>query len=308
MRFWVFALLLACDRTPDSPADAGAEAEAPFDAADETSETSIGDVTEEPPPPIPGRVRIMSANLTSGTQQSYEDPGIRIFQGLQPDVVVIQEFKYPAGLRAFVDAAFGTTFSFYVEPTGNIPNGIVSRYPIIDAGSWVDASVSDRGFAWARIAAPGTIELFAVSLHLLTTSETVRDTEAKQLIGYIQANAPPADYLLIGGDLNTESATEAAMIDLSALVMTTGPYPMDQNGNTNSSMNRNRPHDWVLGGISLHSRAAPVAIGFSSYPSGLVFDSRVYTPLSEVAPVMMTDSGATGMQHMAVVRDFVFDK
>jgi len=37
-----------------------------------------------------------------------------------------------------------------------------------------------------------------------------------------------------------------------------------------------------------------------------VFDSRVYTPLSDVAPVLSTDSAATNMQHMAVVRDFAF--
>jgi hypothetical protein len=35
-----------------------------------------------------------------------------------------------------------------------------------------------------------------------------------------------------------------------------------------------------------------------------VLDSRVYTPLSEIAPVQADDSASTNMQHMGVVRDF----
>jgi len=50
-----------------------------------TTESALGEV----------RLRLVAANTTSGTQQSY-DPGhgIRIFQGLKPDVVMIQEFNY----------------------------------------------------------------------------------------------------------------------------------------------------------------------------------------------------------------------
>jgi hypothetical protein len=45
-------------------------------------------------------------------------------------------------------------------------------------------------------------------------------------------------------------------------------------------------------------------IGQSTYADGIVFDSRVYDPLAEVAPVLFGDSGAVNMQHMAVARDF----
>lgn len=38
------------------------------------------------------RIRIVAANTTSGNNQSYLAPGERIFQGLKPDVVLIQEF------------------------------------------------------------------------------------------------------------------------------------------------------------------------------------------------------------------------
>jgi hypothetical protein len=48
----------------------------------------------------------------------------------------------------------------------------------------------------------------------------------------------------------------------------------------------------------------PTVIGSSSFPNGLVFDSRVYTPLTDVAPIQKADSSALNMQHMPVVRDF----
>lgn len=257
------------------------------------------------------RVRVMAANLTSGTQQSYEAPGIRIFQGLAPDIVMIQELKYAGGdggdpLRAFVDAAFGPGFSFFVEPrTGGIPNGIVSRFPIVASGAWVDASVPDRSFAYARIDVPGPVDLWAVSVHLLTTGATQRATEATQLLGYLQSSLPAADYLVVGGDFNTDAANEPALTMLGAEVVVTPPYPADGNGNSFSSINRNRPHDWVLPRPNLDARATPVTIGATTFPAGLVFDSRVYAPLADVAPVLAADSAASGMQHMAVVRDFL---
>ena len=88
------------------------------------------------------RIRIVAANLTSGNGQDY-DPGhgARILRGLQPDVVLLQEFNYlnntAADFRAWVDATFGTTFSYMREAGGDqIPNGVVSRYPIISSGEW----------------------------------------------------------------------------------------------------------------------------------------------------------------------------
>ncbi len=46
-------------------------------------------------------------------------------------------------------------------------------------------------------------------------------------------------------------------------------------------------------------------IGGSTFTNGLVVDTRVYTPISEIAPAMAADSGANQMQHMAVVKDFL---
>jgi endonuclease/exonuclease/phosphatase family metal-dependent hydrolase len=293
---------LTADATNGGGDGASADAAGSDAAHDGTTSEAGFDAASAPQ----GRVRVMAANITSGSAQSYEDPGIRIFQGIKPDVVLIQEFAYAGGLRALVDTAFGTDFSFYVEPplTGGILNGIVSRWPIIESGTWTDPSVANRAFAWVHIDVPGPADLWAVSLHLLTTGVTQRDTEAKDLVADIQGKIPPGDFLVLGGDLNTDAVDEAAIMDLSAVVVTSAPYPADQSGNAFTSTNRNRPHDWVLASPSLQTRAIPLVIGASTYPSGLVFDSRIYTPLAEVAPVMMSDSAATGMQHMAVVRDF----
>jgi endonuclease/exonuclease/phosphatase family metal-dependent hydrolase len=276
---------------PDSPTGE--------DSASDAASSEAGGGTGTP-------VRIMAANLTSGTDQSYDTPGIDIFQGLHPDVVLIQEFKYASGtLDALVATAFGPGFTYYVEPrTGGIPNGVVSRYPIVESGVWADASTPDRAFVYAHIDVPGSVDLWAVSVHLLTTGATERATEATALLGYVQSAVPAGDYLVIGGDFNTDTADEQALATLSAVVVTTPPYPADQSGNTDSSINRNHPHDWVLAGPSLQARGEPVVIGAQSFAAGLVFDSRVYTPLSDVAPVVVGDSGASGMQHMAVVRAF----
>ena len=304
MRTYATVLALAaCGHTgAAAPGGAGDDASSPIvDAATEAaSETATADEG------APARVRVMAANLTSGNNQSYATPGIDVFQGLGPDIVLIQEFNYASGtLRSLVDTAFGTEFSYYVEPrTGGIPNGVVSRFPIAESGVWSDASTPDRAFVYARIDVPGPIDLWAVSVHLLTTGATERATEATQLLGYIQGQVPPGDYLVIGGDFNTDTTSEQALATLSALVVTAPPYPADQSGNTDSSINRDHPHDWVLASPGLGAHAEAVVIGGETFPAGLVFDSRVFTPLSDVPPVVATDSGATGMQHMPVVRDF----
>src|SRR5690242_13332156 len=78
------------------PIDVDASTDASFDAP--------VDVAHDAGPGIATRVRIMGANITSGSQQAYEMPGIRIFKGLAPDIVMLQEFQYKSGtLRALVD-------------------------------------------------------------------------------------------------------------------------------------------------------------------------------------------------------------
>lgn len=255
-------------------------------------------------------IRTVAANITSGNNQTYEAPGTRILQGLQPDVVMIQEFDVnsssTADLRNWVDSTFGPEFNYFRENYSGIPNGVISRWPIVASGSWDDTIIGDRGFAWARIDIPGEKNLWVVSVHLKASSgfASQRQTQARQLVAYIQANVPPEDYLLLGGDLNTFSTTESCVRTLGALLTTAAPHPVDQAGDPDTNANRNEQYDWVLAEPELDSLETPVKIGALSFAHGLVFDSRKFTPLNSVSPVLSGDSGASNMQHMAVVRAF----
>ncbi len=251
----------------------------------------------------------MAGNITSGNLQSYElGHGTRIFQGLKPDIAMVQEMNWFPGngddqIRAWVTEAFGANYSYYRESGAQIPNGVVSRYPILAAGAWVDPEVDNRKFVWARIDVPGPKDLWAISVHLLTRSASARHSEAIALVDLIDANVPATDYLVIGGDFNTGSRTEAAISTLGAVVNNAAPYPVDQGGIGGTNASRQSPYDWVMLSPNLRALQVPVVIGTTSLPNGLVFDSRVFTPLSAVAPVLQSDSGASMMQHMAIVSD-----
>lgn len=259
------------------------------------------------PPPV-GHLRLVTGNLTTGNRQAYEAPGIRIFRGLAPDIAMIQEFNVaassPADLRSFVDQAFGSEFSFVRgAASGQIPNGIASRYPIIASGEWPDTEVANRDFVWARIDIPGPTDLFAVSVHLLTASASERNIEANELVQNIQGLSASA-YVVLGGDFNTDARSEACVQTLSAVLTTAGPFPVDQANLGNTNSNRNKPYDWVLVNSALQALETDVIIGSNLFSHGFVADTRVYTPISDLAPALAGDSGALSMQHMAVVRDF----
>jgi cysteine-rich repeat protein len=259
-------------------------------------------------------LRIMAANITSGNFQSYDlGHGTRIFQAMNADVVLVQEFNFgnnsEAALRGYVDNAFGPEYFFFRENrnNGDIPNGVVSRFPILEAGEFDDPEVNNRDFVFARLDLPNTSrDLWVISLHLLTSGGS-RPAEATALVAAIQANIPDGDFLVLGGDLNTSSRTETAMNILGAEVLIGAPHPADQNGNTNTSANRNNPFDWVLTDSDLDIFEVPVVIGPFTFTNGLVFDSRLFSQAelnASFSPVLVADSGAPSMQHMAVIRDF----
>ena len=262
-------------------------------------------------------VRVMAANL-NGNTQSYQPFAIRIFQGLKPDVVAIQEFNYTstnglgantdAAFREMIDTAFGTGFVYYREPfnnSGDIPNGIISRWPIIASGSWADAQQSqpNRGFAWAQIQLPGTNSLYVVSVHLLTSSAMARSAEAIALKTLIQSNFPTNAWVVLAGDFNTDTRTESTTMTTCDSYLSDFPVPVDNLGNSDTSQNRNHPHDYVLPSFTFTNFETATTLPSHSFPNGLVFDSTVYTPLGDVAPVQFGDS--TNAQHMAVMKDFL---
>jgi endonuclease/exonuclease/phosphatase family metal-dependent hydrolase len=254
-------------------------------------------------------LRAMAANLTSGNLQSY-DPGHgqRIMQGAQPDIVMIQEFNYGSNsataISDFVSATFDGGFH-YQRGNGQIPNGIISRWPLLAQGEWVDPQVSNRGFTWAKVDLPGPNDLWVVSVHLLTANAGTRNSEAQALITRFNQNIPATDYLLLGGDFNTDNRSEACFGTFSSRLHTAGPHPADQDGVEGTNASRSKPYDIVLASPCLARRQTPTVIGTSVYDAGLVLDTQVYTPLSEIAPAQYGDSAASNMQHMGVVKDFL---
>jgi len=252
------------------------------------------------------RIRMMAANTSSGNYQSYEMPGIRMFQAMVPDIVMIQEFNYRSGsTRDLVDTAFGKEF-YYYRGTGNIPNGIVSRYEIVQSGAWPSSAYSDRNWDWAIVDIPGPRDLLVVSVHLHTDKNA---SEMPGLMAKIRTKQAEGNYyVVLGGDLNT-SARNAPISNFGSMFHVAAPWPVDQKGNDGTNAARGKPYDWILFSKDLESFEVPVVIGKHAYPDGHVFDSRVYSSLgelSDVSPVQSNDSGASQMQHMPVIRDIQY--
>ncbi len=265
----------------------------------------------------PLQFRVVAANLTSDQRQTYspdngnhsnpEGAGARILKALKPDVVLIQEFNTSVPVRQWVNATFGESFHFAREEAvpGGIPNGVISRFPILASGSWDDPVLDNRGFFRVKLALPGGRELWAVSLHLHSKNATSRDREVTALGAYLRQAVPKGALVLIGGDLNTRQADEPALKRLGEWVVVPAAPPADALGNPATNSPRNRPYDWVLASPSLHACAVPVKLAGLEFSHGLVFDSRLFGPLDKLPPVRKDDSGLPMMQHMAVVRDFI---
>lgn len=252
------------------------------------------------------RLRVVAANLTSGDHQSYDPgPGARILHSLDADLILLQEFN-AADVSGFVNATFGPEFSFVRGGlTEQIPNGVVSRFPLVQSGTWADPLVNGtRGFTWALVDVPGPVEVFAVSLHLSTTRPDARDAEAKALMAKVSQTQPTGAVLVLGGDLNTSTRNEPALATLSRMVGTAPPYPVDGAGNENTNATRTRPYDWVLVSPRLAANERPVVLDRQTFKHGAVIDTRQQT-LPGTQP---SDSGAPNMQHMAVVREFALPR
>ena len=259
-------------------------------------------------------ITIMSANITSGDYSAYEAPGIRIFQGLAQltdiDIVIIQEFNYRAGsLDDLVLEAFGSTYNYYIEPGGEtIPNGIISRYPIISSGQWTDYEVTNRDFAWAVIDIPGEVDLQVVSVHLKSNSSSagIRNDQALAIRDYVENQFDSNHYIVVGGDLNVHSTTEGAMNTFRTFLDVDDHTPSDQGGNPNTNEPRNKPYDWIMPNELLDECHIPLEIGHYSLSEGLVFDSWVY-PSPLPSPIRYGDSHTSGMQHMPVMKTFLLN-
>ena len=55
----------------------------------------------------------------------------------------------------------------------------------------------------------------------------------------------------MAGDFNTDTRTESTTMTAFDSYLSDHPVPADNNGNSDTSQNRNHPHDYVLPGFSL---------------------------------------------------------
>lgn len=302
--FVVSGALAACGAEGDRRAELTASEES-------EQRTAKGPACPEGTKPVV--VRALAGNLSSGRYQRYEAPGERLLTGLAPDVAMLQEVNAPAdgaesaeiSREVLMRRALGPSVVVHAESGGSIPNAVVSRFPITDRGVWADAALgSTRNFVWARVDVPGPRDWLAVSVHLSSTSSTTRLAQLEAILARVRQEKRASDDVVLGGDFNA-NVTNYPLVQSSGVVVTDGPVPVDALGNAGTNTTRRKRIDLVLAGAELESRATAVRIGDQQFPAGLVFDSRVFSPLSDVAPIEAGDSAAMEMQHMPVVRDFV---
>ena len=250
----------------------------------------------------PARITIATANLSDNTTQAYEDPGIRILQALKPDIVAIQEFNYKAGTsQDLVRRIFGDDYHFAREKGGaRLPNGILSRFPILAFGQWDDPYVLNRKFAWATLDIPGPKPLHVVSVHLVQNRAERRIPEARHLLELIREHFPADDYVALCGDFNIATRDSEALAALTEWFVD-DPHPADQQGNKNTNASRNRPYDFVLPNPALAKCHAPTVLAGKTFSAGLVFDSRLWSP---PPPPAEWEDSARDLQHLPVMKTF----
>ncbi len=257
-------------------------------------------------------IRIMSANVTSGDGQRYQNEGVRLIQAVKPDIALLQEFRYSYqfddSLDSLVVRAFGPEYVYYVGE-GSLNNGIVSKYPILSAGSWDSNRVDDRTWDWAVIDIPGDRDLFVVSVHLYT-----KDNEAEMpvLLNKIM-NKVNSDnknyYVMLGGDFNQRynNIVSSYLGSFFKVGTSNSEFPRDQNGNIKTYATRKGQIDYLLCSPDFCEMEIPTMFAGVGYTHGHVLDSRVYAnygTLDRIPPVQAGDSDALLMQHMPIFRDF----
>ena len=270
-------------------------------------------------------LRIVAGNITSGKNQSY-DPGhgIRIFQALKPDIALVQEMNYgnnsASDYKSFAQKIVGTNYYAVDDADYQIPNGVVSKYPITSHGYWKDPNINNRALMWAVVDIPGDKDIFAISVHLHTDPASDQTTAALVIVDEIaklKSSKPDKYYYVVGGDFNGPTAVSSNGFGKNNTFYTSGPDPVDEKGNDCTNANRNKQYDFVLADYPLHEFQVPTvyysyedSTKTKTYENGLVFDSSLYNQsvLDEYfSPAQIGDSDASQMQHMAVVKDFLIE-
>ena len=254
----------------------------------------------------PDAITIASANLSATGSQAYEEPGIRILQALRPDIIALQEFNYQFGnSQDLARLLMGPDVYFHREKGGaRLPNGILSRWPILASGQWEDPYVGNRSFIWATIAIPGPRPLHVISVHLVKNRPERRIAEARHLLRLIRDAFPPDDYVVLCGDLNINSRLSEALAVLTEW-FDDSAVPADQEGNPNTNASRTRPYDFVLPNPALARHHVPTRLRGNTFPGGLVFDTRLWNP---PPPPAEWEDSARDLQHLPVMKTFAIPR
>jgi endonuclease/exonuclease/phosphatase family metal-dependent hydrolase len=290
-------------------------------------------------------LRAVAGNITSGNYQSYDyGHGIRIFQGLKADVMMVQEFNYKDNTdndyKEMVEAVFqdeGCLSStpqrcFYEVGTGAvIPNGVMSKYPIISWGEWADPASgvdSTRHLNYAIVDIPGNKDLFVVSVHLHTSPSSDQIASAVVIVNAIKEIKQEANYLgyyfMVGGDFNGSAAVSDDGFGMYDTFNINDENPLGEDGSPGTSANRSKILDWLLVSNDLSLKQVPSKFcaennsnDCKSYSNGLVMDTRDFSQTQldtyfspsffDNQVLDVDDSGAGSMQHMAVVKDFLIN-
>ena len=271
------------------------------------------------------KLRLLAANITSGNDQAYEEEGIRIFKALKADIIMIQEFNSKTGIDSFVKNTFGAEYTYFRgNPRGNgdIPDGIISKYPIIKSGEIDDPRVTDREIDWVEIKVSDKVKLMVFSVHLKGQEDNSQITAAQIITKEISEHKKlnTGYYYIVGGDFNGEASVSNegfGKYNGEDIFVINSAFPKSEygdDGNTNKS--RTARLDYVLVDNELYKYQISTDYCISEgsckkYKDGLVFDSRNYSnsDLSVYfSPVESSDCDVKNMQHLAVVKDFLIGK
>jgi hypothetical protein len=119
---------------------------------------------------------------------------------------------------------------------------------------------------------------------------------------------------VVGGDFNGTAAVSRAGFGAwqgEAVFHVDGPHPVGDDGDPDTNASRKHQYDFVLFDVGLEALRTPLTVPAAdasaglTYPDGLVFDTRDFTQAELdrfFPPALEGDSGASGMQHMGVVR------
>jgi Endonuclease/Exonuclease/phosphatase family len=272
----------------------------------------------------PINIRIVAANVSSGSFQSY-DPGhgVRILQALLPDIVLVQEMNYLSNTdnnyKTFSNSIVETGYYALDSAGFDIPNGVISKWPILSSGYWDDPSLTNRELFWAEIDLPGDVDLFVISVHLHTSPSSDQVAAAQVIVNEVKNHKlsyPGKFYYVVGGDFNGPSSVSTSGFGEDNTFLINDPFPVDDNGNSDTNATRSSHYDFLLTDSSMSSFQVPVVFESNlagpqrTYVDGFVFDTRTFTQniLNEYfSPALISDSDAPSMQHMAVVKDYFLD-